>query len=94
MIQWTDGATKDLDHAYDYIAQNNSEAVAERVRYRIVEAVQQLDAFPMSGRTGRVTETRELVIPETPFIAVYTINVERILILAVYHGAQRWPETF
>jgi addiction module toxin, RelE/StbE family len=94
MIQWTDGATFDLDRAYDYIALNNSEAVAQRIRGLIVDTVQQLDAFPMSGRTGRVPDTRELVIPSTPFIAVYEISDNRIVILAVYHGAQRWPEAF
>jgi addiction module RelE/StbE family toxin len=94
MIQWTDGATKDLDQAYDYIALNNSEAVAERIRQLVVDAVQQLDAFPMAGRTGRVPDTRELVIPNTPFLAAYTIHEERIVILGVYHGAQRWPEAF
>lgn len=94
MIQWTDGATRDLDQAYDYIALNNSQATAERIRGHIVETVQQLDAFPMSGRTGRVPDTRELVIPGTPFIAAYAIHQERIVVLAVYHGARRWPEAF
>jgi toxin ParE1/3/4 len=61
---------------------------------QVVSSVQQLAAFPMSGRTGRVPGTRELVIPNTPFIAAYTIEKSRIVILAVYHGAPRWPETF
>jgi hypothetical protein len=29
-----------------------------------------------------------IVISNTPFIAAYTINYERIVILAIYHGAQ------
>jgi len=29
-----------------------------------------------------------------PFIAAHAIDEERILILAVYHGAQHWPEVF
>jgi plasmid stabilization system protein ParE len=48
----------------------------------------------MSGRSGRVPATRELVISNTPFIAAYAIDQDRIVILAVYHGAQRWPEIF
>jgi plasmid stabilization system protein ParE len=61
---------------------------------QIVTTVQQLEAFPMSGRVGRVRGTRELVVANTPFIAAHTIQKARIVILAVYHGAQRWPEVF
>ena len=56
----------------------------------IVASVQQLATFPMSGRRGRVPGTCELVISNTPFIAAYTIENDRIVVLAVYHGAQQW----
>ena len=49
---------------------------------------------PMSGRAGRVPGTRELVVANTPFLMAYAIEEARIVILAVYHGAQRWPEEF
>jgi plasmid stabilization system protein ParE len=48
----------------------------------------------MSGRPGRVSGTRELVISNTPFIAAYVIEQARIVTLAVYQGAQQWPEAF
>jgi toxin ParE1/3/4 len=35
-----------------------------------------------------------LVISGTPFIAAYTIDQDRIVVLAIYHGAQQWPEAF
>jgi toxin ParE1/3/4 len=94
MIEWTEQATRQLDQAHDSIALSNSEEVAARITMQIVTTVQQLAAFPMSGRAGRVPGTRELVIAKTPFIAAYTIHKARIVILAVYHGAQRWPEVF
>jgi len=94
MIEWTEQATRHLDQAHDYIALSNSEEVAARITMQIVTSVEQLAAFPMSGRAGRVPGTRELVISNTPFIAAYTIQKARIVILAVYHGAQRWPEVF
>jgi toxin ParE1/3/4 len=92
MIQWTEQAIRQLDQAYDYIALSNSEAVAARIAMQIVAGIQRLDAFPMSGRLGRVPGTRELVIANTPFIAAYTIEKTDIVILAVYHGARQWPE--
>jgi toxin ParE1/3/4 len=94
MIEWTEQAGSQLDQVHEYIALSNSEAVADRIVMRIVSRVEQLASFPLSGRRGRVPNTRELVIANTPFIAVYTIEKDRIVILAIYHGAQRWPESF
>lgn len=93
-LEWTEQATRQLDQAHDYIALSNSEEVAERIATQIVTTIQQLTAFPMSGRSGRVPGTRELVISNTPFIAAYAIDHDRIVILAIYHGAQQWPEAF
>lgn len=94
MIEWTGQATRQLDQVHDYIAFSNREDVADRVILRIISSVQRLAAFPTSGRPGRVPGTRELVIPNTPFIAAYAVDKTRIVVLAVYHGAHRWPETF
>ncbi len=94
MIEWTEQATQQLDQVRDYIALSNSEDVADRVMLRIISSVERLAAFPTSGRSGRVHGTRELVIPNTSFIAAYAVDKTRIVILAVYRGAHRWPETF
>ena len=94
MIEWTEQATRQLDRARDYIALANSDDVAARTTLRIITSVEQLAAFPMSGRPGRVPGTRELVISNTPFIAAYAIDKARIVVLAIYHGARQWPEAF
>jgi len=94
MIEWTEEATRQLDLAHDYIAFSNSEDVADGVIMRIVNSVERLDRFPFSGRQGRVPNTRELVVPHTPFIVAYKVHRARVVILALYHGAQRWPESF
>jgi toxin ParE1/3/4 len=94
VIKWTEQATQQLDQAHDYIAFSNNREVAARITTQIVTGVQQLAAFPMSGKAGRVPGTRELVISNTPFIAAYAIDKTDIVILAIYHGAQRWPESF
>ena len=93
-IKWTEQAIRQLDQAHGYIALTNSKGVAARMAMQIVTSVQQLAMFPMSGRSGRVPGTRELVIPNTPFIAAYAIDHGRIVILALYHGTQQWPEVF
>jgi plasmid stabilization system protein ParE len=94
MIEWTAQAVGQLDRAHDYIALSNCEEVAGKITLRIVASVQQLNEFPTSGRPGRAPCTRKLVVSNTPFIAAYAIDRQRIVILALYHGAQRWPEAF
>ena len=94
MISWTEQATQQLDQGHDYIALSTSKEVAARITMQIVASIQQLAAFPMSGRAGRVPGTRELVISNTPFIAAYAIDKADIVVLAVYHGAQHWPASF
>ncbi|MFY9676926.1 MAG: type II toxin-antitoxin system RelE/ParE family toxin [Terriglobales bacterium] len=94
LIEWTEQALLQLDHAQDYISLANSEEVAARITAQIIASIEQLAAFPMSGRSGRVRGSRELVISNTPFIAAYAVDRGRIVILAVYHGAQQWPKAF
>jgi toxin ParE1/3/4 len=83
-----------LDQAHDYITLSKSDQVAARITMHIATSVQRLATFPMSGRSGRVPDTRELVISNSPFVVAYRIQKERIVILAIYHGAQQWPEEF
>jgi addiction module RelE/StbE family toxin len=59
-----------------------------------VQAMIRSLTFPIIGRLGRVSGTRELVIPETKYIVAYRIVDEVIHILAILHGAQRWPRHF
>lgn len=90
-IVWTQIALKDLDQVWDYIASDNPEG-AQGVLEKISKAVQALPSYPNLGRSGRVIGTKELVVIGTPFIIPYRIRKDRIEILAVIHGARRWPE--
>ncbi|MEM9220057.1 MAG: type II toxin-antitoxin system RelE/ParE family toxin [Cyanobacteria bacterium P01_F01_bin.150] len=92
-IKWTKQAIADLNHAYDYIAETAPDT-AQQIIERIDKSLQSLQQFPEMGRMGRVNQTRELVIPRTPFILPYRIRQNRIEILAVLHGSRRWPDTF
>jgi toxin ParE1/3/4 len=94
MIEWSEQAARQLVHARDYVALSNGEDVADRIAMQIINSVQQLARLPMSGRPGRVAGTRELVISNTPFIAAYALDHGRVVVLAIYHGVQQWPETF
>jgi len=43
------------------------------------------------GRAGRLAETRELALAPLPFIVVYRVKDDRVEIVRILHGAQRWP---
>jgi toxin ParE1/3/4 len=92
-IVWREGALNSLERARSYIAQDNP-AAAERVRERILSAVRNLADMRNIGRPGRVEDTRELVVAGTPYIVAYTVLDNQVVIIAVQHSAQKWPERF
>ena len=51
-----------------------------------------LEAFPHLGRPGRVQGTREIAFPPLPFVAIYEVDDDQIIVLRILHGAQRWPQ--
>jgi toxin ParE1/3/4 len=89
-VGWSPRAVGHLADLRAYIAQDNP-AAAGRVAGTILEAVERLAEFPNAGRPGRVTGTRELVIPGTAYVIPYRLRGDRLEIVAVFHGRQRWP---
>lgn len=92
-LRYTRQALADLDEARSYIAERSPEAAAAMAA-RIRDAIAGLTAFPDRGRPGRVGGTRELVIPATPFVVAYRVADGHIDVLAILHGARRWPGAF
>ena len=92
-ILWHATARNDLVALRRYIADDDPQAAAE-VAARIRGAVRSLSIHPYLGRSGRVADTRELVITNTPYLVAYAVDGDDVLILAVIHGARRWPERF
>ncbi|ADE13514.1 addiction module toxin, RelE/StbE family [Nitrosococcus halophilus Nc 4] len=92
-VKWTRPASTDLKHLQYHIAQDNPHA-AFRVASLIREQTGRLSEHPYSGRPGRVEGTRELVVSGTPYVVAYRIREGNVDILAVIHGARKWPEAF
>ena len=82
---WSEPASRDLRELVSYIARDSTQN-AELVRTRI--SVELLGEMPYAGRPGRVSGTRERVVSRTPFILVYRIDPEQIVVLRVYRGAR------
>ena len=60
---------------------------AANVAAAIRRSVDSLGRLPQRGRPGRVPDTRELVVPRTPYIVPYSVRGETVQILAVLHSA-------
>jgi plasmid stabilization system protein ParE len=84
-------ARADINTAYDYVAVDSAGA-ADQFLDRIQQAAAVLIRHPMAGRTGRILGTRELVAAGTPWIIPYRVRRGFVDILAVIHGARKWPD--
>ncbi len=91
---WSPEALQDLRDIRAYISQDDPNA-AKTIFARIFRMVsEQLPDNPEIGRPGRVPNTREIVISNSPFVVPYRIRDEHIDILRIYHSARMWPESF
>jgi toxin ParE1/3/4 len=91
-LRWTKLALIDLNEAFAYIAEDNSQAAAS-VAARIAELTRNLIQHPGMGRPGRVPDTRELVISGTPYIVAYRVRGDKVEVLRVLHAARKWPKS-
>lgn len=91
IIRWTHTAQRDRDDTIDYLMRE-SPASALLIDRRIDESLLMLYRHPFAGRIGRARDTRELIVPDTPYIAAYRIDGQEILILRLLHMARRWPK--
>ncbi len=91
-IRWQDDAINDLIQVRRFIAMDNPSAAA-RVADRIRSAVPKLADQPGMGRPGRVPGTRERVLVDIPYIIVYRVEGNSVVILRVLHTTRKWPAT-
>lgn len=90
-VKWLRRALVDLQEAEAFIAQDNPSAAFEVVA-RIVRTVTLLKEQAGIGRAGRVPGTRELIIPDTPYIVPYRVKDDTVQVLRVYHASRKWPD--
>ena len=90
-VAYTPRAARDLRHLRSYIAEHNPSAAVRMVN-TIRQRIGLLPQQPRLGRPGRLAGTRELVIAGTPYLVPYRVSDRQIEILAIIHGAQRWPD--
>ncbi len=88
-VDWTRTALRDLENVHAYIFVDSRIAAAETVD-ALLSGVAALEQHPEMGRKGRLAGIRELVF--TPYVVAYRVRRGAIEIVAVIHGARKWPE--
>lgn len=91
-IVWSPLALERLRQIRAYVSGDKPEA-ASRLATRIVAVVEALREHPYLGRAGAEPGIRELVIGGTPYIVLYRVRGERVIIGTIWHGAQRKDRT-
>jgi toxin ParE1/3/4 len=75
-IRWTPAAATDHPH------------FRLRTLRKLYETIRGLKKSPYSGRPGREEGAREILFPPLPYVAVYRVTQQAIVVLRIFHGAQ------
>jgi len=87
-IAWSPLARARLQEIRVFVTLDKPDA-AEHLAIRIVALVEALRNSPYLGRAGVEPGIRELVVGGTPYLILYRIRRDKLLILTITHGAQR-----
>lgn len=89
-VFWMPRARDDRFKQIDFLARHDAE-IALRMGDAIAAAALAVGINPDISRVGRIAGAREFAISDTPFILVYRIEDEAVVILRVLHNKRRWP---
>jgi toxin ParE1/3/4 len=92
-IRWSSRAQRHLTSLTNFVALE-SPKTALKILSQIEKSVENLPEFPNMGKTGRLKNTRELIIQNLPYIISYTIFEDTIWILAIMHTSRKWTNSF
>ncbi len=78
---------EELREEFLYLRKKNP-AAARVVRDRIIAAIQRLKNYPESGRAWRLPGSRELVIHGLPYIVIYKVSAEAVVVASLLHSSR------
>ena len=93
-VVWAEPAVADLEAIHAYIARD-SDAFADAMTLCILESVERLETYPLSGRV--VPElgdenVREIIVGN--YRVIYEVDSSGVTIQTVLHGARAFPAAF
>ena len=91
-VRYTKLAIRDLEAVRSYTVARYGDEATQTFLIELRKIIHDLSLFPDAGRVGRVQHTRELAIPQKPFVIAYRVRGDEVHILAVMHTSRQWPE--
>jgi addiction module RelE/StbE family toxin len=93
-LRWTTQAVEDVEAIRKFIA-NDSDAYADLVLARLLEAVERLELFPRSGRiVPELADPQLREVIEPPYRIVYRVLDESAEILTVFRASRLFRSAF
>ena len=89
-LRWTPRAVADLEEISDYLAAASPQAW-EHLLQRVEQLTETILDFPLMGKAGLVPGTREFVLSGTPYILVFQLKGDSVVIVSVRDGRMRLP---
>jgi len=89
-VVWSKRFARALRREYEYL-RSRDPVHAVSVRDRIIRDADSLVQLPERGRAWRLPEGRELVIPGLPYVLIYRVKGDQVLIAALFHTSRNWP---
>jgi toxin ParE1/3/4 len=88
-LRWTPRAVADLEEISDYLTA--SPQTWENLLQRLEHLTDALLDFPLMGKRGLVPGTREFVLAGTPYILVFQLKGDAVVIVSVRDGRMWLP---
>jgi addiction module RelE/StbE family toxin len=85
IVRFLRRALRNLEEIHAYYATRVNPAYAYEALADIRAQIERLAQCPAYGRTGRKVGTRELVLRRYPYIAVYRVEGDAVMIIRVHH---------
>jgi len=90
-IRWLKRAVGNVEAIARYIEDQDRPLAAAGVVARIEKAVARLEDNPLLGRQLEDSDARELVVGGTPYIILYRVRNNEVVVRRVIHGARKRP---
>ncbi|HVX60607.1 MAG TPA: type II toxin-antitoxin system RelE/ParE family toxin [Pirellulales bacterium] len=90
-VSWSKRFAQHLRLEYEFL-RSSEPANAALVRDRLIQAAASLAQFPDRGRAWRLAGSRELVVPGLPYVLIYRVKEDEVLIISLFHTSRNWPQ--
>lgn len=90
-VKWLEKSLKEFDGILEYVKTHQGEETARRLAVTLSDSVDSIVKNPSTGRPGRISGTRELVISGTKYLIPFRVKGDCVHILRIFHTSRKPP---